>query len=87
MPDVPYPPDPEPSRLDEFAQKLVALRDRLDEGTRTAMTGEPSGRIRRPVLFALVAIGLLAGGTWPPAAAIGAVALIWLALTDAVVPL
>lgn len=75
MGDVPYPPEPEPTKVD-------VLGTRVDEAVRAALTGDPSGRIRRAVLFVLVALGIALN---VPALAL--VALLVLALSDQVVPL
>lgn len=80
MGDVPVLPEPEPQP--EFADKLVALRDRLDEAARVGVTAEPRGSLRRPILFVLVGLGLVLN-----LPALGIVALLALALTDQVVPL
>ena len=55
---------------------------RVEEGARAALTGDSSGRLRRPILFIIVGLSLVLG--WPAA---GLVALLLLALTDAVVAL
>lgn len=74
---------PEPEEQDaEFADKLVDLRDRLDDAARVALVGDRAANIRRPVLF--VVIGLALALNLPP---VGIVALLALAYTDQVVPL
>lgn len=80
MGDVPLPPAPEPA--DDFAAKLVDLRDRLDDASRVAMTATSQGSLRRPILFVAIGIALVLN-----VPALGIVALLALALTDQVVPL
>lgn len=90
MPDVPVLPEPE--RDEEFADKLVALRNRLDDRAHLALTGQPRGtarsNIRRPLLFvtAMIGVGFApAFGTVP--AVVALVAILILAMTDQVVEL
>lgn len=81
MPDVPYPPPPEPTREE-------IILEHFGRGVRTALTGNPDGRLRRTVLWIILAASLVSspyGGT--VAIAIGLVALVLLALTDQVVEL
>jgi hypothetical protein len=75
MPDVPLLPEKE----DGATETMVR---RVEEGTRAAVTGDPYGRLRRPVLFLIVGVALVLD-----APAVGLVALLLLALTDAVVKL
>lgn len=86
MPDFVGEPEPEPETpaREAYAAKLADLRDRADEAARVALTGDTGAPIRRSILFVLVGIGLFAGGIF---AAVGIVALLALALTDAVVEL
>ncbi len=91
MPDVPVLSEPEPEN--DFAAKLVALRNRLGDAARVTITGTTQPvPIRRKVLFAVTAVsiftllgvngvaGLIVGG-------IGLIALLFLAMTDDVVDL
>ena len=88
MPDVPFPKveeEPEP--------RLVALRNRLEDKAKVALTGQSEPRsIRRPLLFVLAALGILVALTvdGPVGLAVGGVgliALLLLAMTDQVVEL
>ena len=82
MPDVPIKPPAPPTKAERTATALSEMAARVEEGARAALTGDPAGRLRRPVLFIIVGLALALG--WP---ALGLVALLLLALTDAVVPL
>lgn len=53
MPDVPFPPEPEPT-------KAEVARQRASETVRVALTGDPNGRIRRKVMFLLAGVGSVA---------------------------
>lgn len=80
MPDVPFAFDPILEEgLTDQARGAASGVNRL---YRTALTGEARGRIRRPTLFAIIAVALALN-----LPAIGLVALIALVLTDAVVDL
>ena len=81
MPDVPMKPRPEPEpTLAERAEPVVSA-------TRVLLTGDPNGRVRRPLLYAVASfgtvvaiyldgpVGLILGG-------IAIVALMLLAWTD-----
>lgn len=75
MPDVPYPPEkPEPKSAE-------VARD-IERGLRGALTGDARGRLRRPILYAIVGIGIAI-----PIPALALVALLLLAVTDSVVEL
>lgn len=75
MPDVPFPPEkPEPKSAE-------VARD-VERGLRAAFTGDGRGRLRRPILYGIVAIGIAI-----PIPPVAFFALILLALTDAVVEL
>lgn len=88
MGDVHIPP-PEPGRVGAKVQELI---DSGHEFYATAVTGAPSGRVRRPTLFAVAAVGiiitlaidgvpaLIAGG-------LALIAILLLAMTDNVVEL
>lgn len=83
MPDVPIPPEPEPTRAEEFYQAVWGFGGYVDAQVRRAVTGDTDGRLRRPVLFVLVGLSVVMGG---PASGImvgvGLIALILLAFTD-----
>lgn len=89
MPDVPILPEPE--RDEEFADKLVALRNRLDDVAHVALTGDTTGRVRRKVLFLIAAFSILAlardGIAGIVIGGVGLIALLMLAMTDDVVDL
>lgn len=85
MPDVPIRPEPE--RDEVFADKLVALRDRLDDAAHIALTGDTTGRRRRPTLFVASALGTVLaigadGIVGLVAGTLGLIALLLLAMTD-----
>ena len=86
MPDVAHKPEPEPTPAAIAIEKLSAAADAALANIRTAVTGDPEGRMRRPILFAVIAIAFGFSGTGI-VAVIGLVAIILLALTDTVVPL
>jgi hypothetical protein len=91
MPDVPFKDEPEQD--EEFADKLVALRNKLDDATRVTLTGDPRGRIRRKLLFLTVVLTLTIVAIDAHSvvstliAGIGMFALLALAMTDEVVDL
>lgn len=92
MPDVPFPKEPE--QTDEvFADKLVALRNRLDDAARVALTGDTTSRVRRKLLFTVAQVGIIVaialdGIVGLLAGTLGLVAVLFLAMTDDVtVPL
>lgn len=80
---------PEPGRVGAKVQELIESGHELYA---TAVTGEPSGRIRRPTLYLIAvagsivslvldgSVGLIAGG-------LALIAILLLAMTDAVVEL
>ena len=70
--------DDEPTEMSKISRVTNAV---FDAGS-FALTGSASGRVRRPILFTLVAIGIAV-----PLPALSFVALLLLALTDAVVEL
>ena len=80
MPDVPIIPEPEHD--EEFAEKLVLLRNRIDDAARTTLTGQTGGSMRRALLFITVAVSLVLN-----LPALGIIALGILMLTDQVVEL
>ena len=82
-------PKPPPNAVGAKVQELIEAGHEMYA---TAVTGTPSGRVRRPTLFALAAIGILitialddvvglvAGG-------VALIAILLLAMSDAVVEL
>ena len=87
-PDVPYQPEPEPTRSEKDRELAAKAAEHVAVSTRQAITGDPKGSIRRPVLFVVAAVAFLfAAQTDPWAAAIGFPALMILMLTDQVVAL
>jgi hypothetical protein len=89
MPDVPFPPEPVPT-------KAEVARQRASTTVRVALTGDPDGRVRRKILFLLAGVGSVSAiaidgqkgdilGLILGVA--GVVALLLLAMTDDVVPL
>lgn len=86
MPDVHIPP-PEPTASERVGAKvneLIASGHRLYAET---VTGTPSGRARRPTLFIIAMVGTSLGPVLFPAAVVAIIAILLLALTDAVVEL
>lgn len=90
MPDV-HIPKPEPSAVGAKVHELIESGHALYA---TAVTGAPSGRVRRPTLFVLAAAGLFIlmadssfGTLGLGAGAVSAIAILLLALTDSVVEL
>jgi hypothetical protein len=83
MPDVPYPPEPEPTRAEEFYQVVWGAGGAVDAQVRHLVTGDRKGNLRRPILFVIVALGLFVPGL----GVFAIPALIVLALTDQVIPL
>ena len=75
MGEVPQPPEEEQTRTE-------VARERVNAATREFMTGDPAGRLRRPILFLIVGTALALN-----LPALGLAALLILALTDQVVAL
>jgi hypothetical protein len=78
-------PQPEPGAVGAKVDELIAAGH---EFYATAVTGSPSGRVRRPTLFIIAGVGIVLamlgfalGGVW------AIIAIIALALTDQVVEL
>lgn len=82
MPDVPFPPAPEPTKTDRTVAAIQDALARTEEGARAALTGDSAGRLRRPILFVIVGIALALN-----LPVVGLVALLLLVYTDQVVPL
>ena len=84
MADVHIEPDP-PNKVGAKVHDLIESGHELYA---TAVTGHPSGRVRRPTLFVIAGIGtVLATLGFQLAGIIAIVAILMLALTDAVVEL
>jgi hypothetical protein len=64
----------------DVAERAEAFREEAIRGSRTLLTGDANGRVRRNLLFVLALVGYVDG-----LHLIGLVALILLALTDMVV--
>lgn len=83
-------PKPEPSAVGAKVNELIAAGHALYA---TALTGNPSGRTRRPTLFAIAAIGIIVtlildGAVGLVAGGLALIAILLLAMTDNdVVPL
>ncbi len=77
-------PEPDPSRVGAKVTELIASGHELYA---TAVTGAPSGRVRRPTLFVIAGIGMVLGTQFLGAAVVGLIAILMLALTDSVVEL
>lgn len=81
VPIKPPAPEPEPTPAQVKAQRVNA-------GVRLAVTGDTAGRLRRPVLFLVVAVALVLDGTFGLiTGTAGLIALLILAMTDNVVDL
>ena len=77
-------PQPDPSAIGAKVEELIASGHELYA---TTLTGSPSGRVRRPTLFVIAGVGILLGTQFFPAAVVGLIAILLLALTDQVVEL
>ena len=83
MPDT-HIPEPEPTGSQRVGAKVQDLIDSGHEFYATAVTGEPTGRLRRPTLFIIAVIGTTLGTLWFPAALVALIAILALAYTDQV---
>lgn len=77
-------PEPDPSAI---GAKVHDLIESGHEFYATALTGSPQGRTRRPVLFIIAGIGLWGAADAWEFSLVGLIAILILALTDAVVEL
>ena len=84
-PDVPYLPEPEPTRAEKARERAAEAAEHVAASTRQAITGDPKGSIRRPVLFVALAVAMAVSVYFPPALFVGWIALATLMLTDQVV--
>jgi hypothetical protein len=83
MGDVSIPPDP-PNKVGAKVQDLIESGHELYA---SAVTGSPQGRVRRPTLFAIAAIGTVVGTQFFVGAVVALIAIVLLAVTDSVVEL
>ncbi len=83
MGDVHIPPPP-PGKVGAKVDELIASGHELYA---TAVTGTPSGRVRRPTLFVIAIAGIGIGAWWPMALVVSLIAIVLLAVTDGVVEL
>lgn len=77
-------PAPAPNKV---GAKVAELIESGHELYATALTGTPQGRVRRPTLFAIAMISVAVGFVEPAALIVALIAILLLALTDAVVEL
>ena len=82
-------PKPPPNAVGAKVQELIESGHELYA---TALTGTPQGRVRRPTLFALASIGVIIsiafnGVVGLVAGGLALIAILLLAMTDAVVEL
>lgn len=82
-------PKPPPGKVGAIVEDLIEQGHELYA---TAVTGHPSGRVRRPTLFALAALGVLItlaadGVIGLVAGGVALIAIMLLAMSDAVVEL
>jgi len=83
MPDVNI-PKPPPNAVGAKVQELI---DSGHEFYATTVTGSPAGRVRRPTLFVIAAVGTAVGTQLWIGAVVGIIAILLLALSDSVVEL
>ena len=77
-------PKPEPSKIGAKVDDLIQSGHELYA---TTVSGQPQGRVRRPTLFLIAAIGTMVGTQFWVAAVIAIIAIVLLALSDQVVEL
>jgi len=77
-------PKPPPNAVGAKVQELI---ESGHEFYATAVTGQSSGRVRRPTLFVIAMVGCAVGTQFWGAAVVGIIAMTLLALTDNVVEL
>jgi hypothetical protein len=83
MGDVSIPPK-DPSRVGAKVDDLIASGHQFYAAS---VTGNPAGRVRRPTLFVIAAVGAIVGTAFWPGAVISIIAILLLALSDNVVEL
>ena len=86
MPDV-HIPQEDPTTSQRVGAKVESLIADGHELYASAVTGTPSGRVRRPTLFVIAIVGAAMGPLFPPAAIPAVIAILLLGMTDAVVEL
>lgn len=77
-------PKPDPSRVGAKVNDLIMSGH---EFYATTVSGQPQGRVRRPTLFLIAAVGAIVGTQVWVAAVIAIIAIVLLALSDQVVEL
>ena len=87
MPDVPYPKPKEPTPSEIRVQRVRSAGEAVARSIRTLLTGDSDGRLRRPLLFVVAEVGVLAalvvdGIAGIAIGGIGMIALLLLAFTD-----
>ena len=80
-------PKPDPTTGQRVGAKVQDLIDSGHEFYASAVTGSPSGRVRRPTLFVIAAVGTLVGTQQLVGAVVALIAIVMLAVTDTVVEL
>lgn len=80
-------PKPEPGKAEKVGAKVADLAMSGHELYATTVTGQPQGRVRRPTLFIVAAVGATVGTQFWIAAVIAIIAIVLLALSDQVVEL
>lgn len=76
MPDVPIrPKPPEPPTVAERLEPAAIA-------ARVILTGDPNGRVRRPLLFSIAMLGSALAPSIPVFAVVAIVAIVLLAYTD-----
>lgn len=80
-----YIPEPEPGKIGAKVEELIESGHELYA---TAVTGQPSGRVRRPTLFVVAIVGMVGAILGLPlAGVVGLIAILFLLITDSVVEL
>ena len=92
MPDVPMPPEPEEAEPSQFYQAVWGAGGFMDDQVRRTLTGDTEGKLRRPVLFLLTEVGIIAalandGIVGLLLGGIALIAVLLLAMTDQVTTL
>ena len=91
MPDVPYPKPKPPTRVKVTRNRVIEAAVSVVDAIHVASTGDRNGSLRRPILFVIavasVGIAMFAEPPGHPLGVVALVAILLLALTDAVVEL
>jgi hypothetical protein len=85
MVTTPTPPPAEPTVTEQRIAAAQVVAAHVIAFTRQALTGDRAGRMRRPALYVIAGAALAVSGS--PLGMLGLVALMLLALTDAVTEL